>query len=52
LKLRRDKSKNVIPQIEKIKIDGFLAHYGLSENNILIRNHKKPNLNEKMVWKC
>ena len=25
-----------------IKNDGFPEHYGLSENNILIRNHKDP----------
>jgi hypothetical protein len=48
LKLRRDKSKNVTPQIKKIKNDGFPAHYGLSENNVLIRNHKKPIIIEFM----
>ena len=53
LKLRKDKSKNVKPQIKKIKDDGFPEHYGLSENNILIRNHKNPNLIKfmKKWWK-
>ena len=53
LKLRKDKSKYVKPQIKKIKDDGFPTHYGLSENNILIRNHKDPNLIKfmKKWWK-
>ena len=53
LKLRKDKSKYVKPQIKKIKDDGFPMHYGLSENNILIRNHKDPNLIKfmKKWWK-
>ena len=42
LKHRRDNKNNVNSQIEKIKNDGFPEHYGLSENNILIRNHKDP----------
>ena len=41
MKLRRDKSKNVTPQIKKIKNDDFPTHYRLSENNVLIRIHKK-----------
>ncbi len=53
LKLRKDKSKYVKPQIKKIKDDGFPEHYGLSENNILIRNHKNPKLIKfmKKWWK-
>ena len=36
-----------------IKDDGFPQHYGLSENNILIRNHKDPNIIKfmKKWWK-
>jgi len=49
LNRRKDKSKYVKPQIKKIKDDGFPKHYGLSENNILIRNHKAPNVIK--LWK-
>ena len=44
LKHRKDRPKYVKPQIRMIKKDGFPEHYGLSENNILIRNHKDPNI--------
>ena len=43
LKIKKDKFKNVNPQIKKIKEEGFPKHYGLSENNILLRNHKEQN---------
>ena len=42
LKYKKDIYKNVNQQIKKIKKDGFPKHYGLSENNILIRKHKDP----------
>jgi hypothetical protein len=42
LNRRKDRPKYVNPQINKIKNDGFPEHYGLSENNILIRKHKDP----------
>ena len=42
LKKKKDKSKIVKFQINKIKENGFPKHYGLSENNILIRNHNDP----------
>jgi hypothetical protein len=53
LKFNKDKSKYVKPQIKKIKDNGFPKHYGLSENNILIRNHKNPELIKfmKKWWK-
>lgn len=44
LKFKKDIPKKVKSQIKKIKKDGFPAHYGLSENNILIRNHHDPNI--------
>jgi len=43
LKYKKDKKKIVKFQIQKIKKNGFPEHFGLSENNILIRNHKDPN---------
>ena len=53
LKYKKDISKNINPQIKIIKDDGFPKHYGLSENNILIRNHKDPNIIKfmKQWWK-
>ena len=42
LKHRRDNAKSVRAQIKKIKQDGFPEHFGLSENNVLIRYHKDP----------
>ena len=42
LKHRRDNAKTVKSQIKKIKEDGFPKHFGLSENNVLIRYHKDP----------
>ena len=42
LKRRKDDKNKVDSQIEKIKKDGFPKNFGLSENNILIRNHKDP----------
>ena len=53
MKLKKDKSKNVKLQIKKIKKNGFPEHYGLSENNILIRNHKDPSIIKfmKKWWK-
>ena len=41
-KHRRDNAKSVRAQIKKIKQDGFPEHFGLSENNVLIRYHKDP----------
>ena len=43
LNRRKDRPKYVNPQIKKIKEEGFPKHYGLSENNILLRNHKEQN---------
>lgn len=53
LKLKKDKYKNVNPQIKKIKKDSFPPNYGLSENNILIRNHKDSSIIQLMNewWK-
>ncbi len=53
LKLKKDRAKIVNPQIKKIKKDGFPKYYGLSENNILIRNHKDLSIIELMNewWK-
>jgi hypothetical protein len=48
LKYKKDNKKNVISQIKKIKKDGFPFNYGLSENNILIRNHKDLTLIQLM----
>ena len=50
---RKDRPKYVNPQINKIKNDGFPEHYGLSENNILIRKHKDPTIIKfmKKWWK-
>ena len=53
LNRRKDRHKYVNPQIKKIKNDGFPEHYGLSENNILIRMHKDPTIINfmKKWWK-
>ena len=53
MKYKKDISKIVNPQINIIKGDGFPKHYGLSENNILIRNHKDSNIIKfmKQWWK-
>ena len=53
LKYKKDKLNQVQPQIEKIRNEGFPAHFGLSENNVLIRKHKDPNIINfmKKWWK-
>lgn len=42
VKMKKDTSEIVNPQIDKYKAEGFPANYGLLQSNILIRKHNEP----------
>lgn len=42
--LMKDKKKNIKKQMQRYKEDGFPTQFGLSENNILLRNHLKKSV--------
>lgn len=54
LELKKDILKNMLPQIEKFKKNGFPAHYGLFETNIMLRRHNlskvKKIMNDWWYW--
>ena len=41
IRIRKDKSEIVNPQIEGYRKEGFPKNYGLSQNNILLRKHNE-----------
>ncbi len=51
---KKDTLENMNPQIDKYKKDGFPAHYGLFETNIMLRKHNlkqvKKVMNEWWYW--
>lgn len=50
IKYRKDKMKNMQPLIDIYKKEGFPAHFGLNETNIIIR-HKNDKVREVMdLW--
>ena len=51
LRLKKDTSENIKPQIDKYKKEGFPANFGLVETNIIYRKHNNPYCIEVMnVW--
>ena len=51
--MKKDIKQNINPQINRYKWEGFPKNYGLSENNIIIRNHFNENIIQLMKdwWK-
>jgi len=50
LYFRKDPVEIIIPQISRYIKEGFPSHFGLGENNVLIRNHKNKNIIKLMEF--
>lgn len=54
LEHKKDTPENMRPQVDKFKKDGFPAHYGLFETNIMLRKHNlskvKKVMNDWWYW--